>query len=235
MSTLIYTDGSSRGNPGPGGWGTVIQTGSRVVELGGREASTTNNRMELMAAISALDWVRAYADSSDDITVRCDSKYVIQGITSWVKGWQRNGWITAGKQEVGNKDLWEGLLAATRGLKVTWDHVDGHAGVPGNERCDEIATGFADQDPPALYVGDASSYTIDLSVRASAAGLAQKKKKSSSSSVKAYSYLSVVDGKFQRHATWAECEARVKGVRGARFKKSVSAEDEREIARSWGF
>lgn len=232
MSTLIYTDGSSRGNPGPGGWGTVIHAGSRVVELGGREANTTNNRMELMAAIRALDWVRAYGDSADDITVRCDSKYVIQGITSWVKGWQRNGWVTAGKQEVGNRDLWEALVSAAKGLAISWDHVDGHAGVPGNERCDEIATGFADQTPPALYAGDASAYTIDLTVRSTGAA---KKAKPSSSKDKAYSYLSVVDGKLERHATWAQCEARVKGVRGARFKKSISIEDEREIARSWGF
>lgn len=233
MSTLIFTDGSSRGNPGPGGWGAVVQTESRVIELGGREDHTTNNRMELAAAIGALEWVKANADSNDAITVRCDSKYVVQGITAWVFGWQRNGWMTAAKQEVGNKDLWERLMKAANGLRITWDRVDGHSGVPGNERCDEIATGFADKEAPALYDGEASSYSIDLTVRASAEGSEKKKKKSSSA--KAYSYLSLVDGKLLVHKTWAECEARVKGVRGTRFKKSISAEDEREIARSWGF
>lgn len=247
MKTItIFTDGSSRGNPGPGGWGAVIQADSRVMELGGHEGHTTNNRMELAAAIGALEWVRRHAGGhgvdggvagdSGDIIVRCDSKYVVQGITAWVFGWQRNGWMTAAKQEVGNKDLWERLMKAANGLSITWDRVDGHAGVPGNERCDEIATGFADGQPPALYDGDSSAYAVDLSVRASAEGSEKKKeKKSSSSKTKAYSYLSLVDGKLRRHATWAECEAHVKGVRGTRFKKSVSAEDEREIARSWGF
>jgi ribonuclease HI len=234
MSTIIYTDGSSRGNPGPGGWGAVVCDGDRVVELGGREDRTTNNRMELKAVISALEWMQRNSEAKAGIVVRSDSKYVIQGITAWVFGWQRNGWMTAGKKEVENRDLWEDLILATMGLKIEWDRVSGHAGVPGNERCDEIATGFADKDLPSLYDGSAKAYTIDLSVRESAAGSAEKKKKSSSSA-KAYSYLSLVGGKLEIHKTWAECEARVKGVKGTRFKKSISAADEREIAKSWGF
>ncbi|MFA6158697.1 MAG: ribonuclease HI [Candidatus Paceibacterota bacterium] len=234
MKTIIYTDGSSRGNPGPGGWGSVVCDGERVIELGGRESRTTNNRMEIVAAIGALEWMQGNSASRSGITVRSDSKYVVQGITAWVFGWQRNGWITAGKKEVENRDLWERLVTATRGLSIEWNRVDGHAGVPGNERCDEIATGFADNQSPSLYDGVASSYTIDLSVRASVTGT-EKKKKSSSSSIRAYSYLSLVDGRLEKHKTWAECEARVKGVRGTKFKKSVSADDERDIARSWGF
>lgn len=233
MSIRIFTDGSSRGNPGPGGWGAIIDLGDRVVELGGRENRTTNNRMELTAALEALSWARSH--SHRDATVFCDSKYVINGITSWIHGWQRNGWITSGKKEVENRDLWQALLAASAPLSLVWKHVDGHAGVPANERCDEIATSFADEEKVELYDGPAKLYGVDLSITAATAGAKAAKgaKKSSSKSQPAYSYLSLVDGALEKHATWAECEKRVKGVRGAKFKKSTSAEDEQAIIDEW--
>lgn len=224
----IFTDGSSRGNPGPGGWGAIIRTSLHVTELGGREADTTNNRMELSAAINALTRV-CENGTEEGVILQSDSKYVIKGITEWISGWQKNGWITAGKKEVGNRDLWEALFAATRNLQIEWRYVEGHAGHPGNERCDEIATSFADNNPVSLYKGPRNKYPIDLDAEP-AAKIAAKKKPSSA---KAFSYLSLVAGELRIHKTWAECEARVKGVKGARFKKSVSKEDEESIRKEW--
>lgn len=226
----IFTDGSSRGNPGPGGWGAIVRTSKEVKELGGREDHTTNNRMELSAAINAL----IYVDENDiegEIVLQTDSKYVINGITSWVKGWQMNGWKTGAKKDVENRDLWEALDFASRGLKIEWRYVQGHAGHSGNERCDEIATSFADKAGAELYHGPASKYPVDLDAKPSASAV---KKSKSSSGLKAYSYLSLVDGEFHIDKTWAECEKRVKGKKGARFKKSLSAEEERAIIREWG-
>jgi len=230
MSITAFTDGSSRGNPGPGGYGAIVRTEKLVVELGGREEPTTNNRMEILAAISALEWIRLEKMEKENIAVNSDSKYVIQGITSWVFGWQRNGWKTAAKEDVVNRDLWERLSRAAHGLKINWVYVKGHAGHPGNERCDDIATSCADMTDPHLYTGPRDLYTIDLDAKPTSA-LASKKK---SSSAKAFSYLSFVDGILEIHKTWAECEARVKGVKGAKFKKSVSKEDEEEIRKGWG-
>ncbi|HEU0080563.1 MAG TPA: ribonuclease HI [Candidatus Paceibacterota bacterium] len=229
MSIAIYTDGSSRGNPGPGGWAAIIRDQASVFELGGREDHTTNNRMELMAAIQALRAVRTHK-LSGPILLQSDSKYVIQGITTWVQGWQKNGWMTRGKKEVGNRDLWEALSAAASGLDIEWRYVEGHAGHPGNERCDEVATAFADRAAVDLYAGPRGRYPVDLDA-APTPGAAAKKKRSSS--VPAYSYLSYVDGVLEKHKAWKDCEARVKGVKGAKFKKATSADDEGEIIRSW--
>ncbi len=225
---MIFTDGSSRGNPGPGGWGAIVRTDKEVVELGGREAHTTNNRMELSAAIGAL---KAIGPAAGAIILQTDSKYVIKGITGWVAGWKRNGWKTTAKKDVENRDLWEVLAAEAEGLAIEWRYVQGHAGHPGNERCDEIATMFADDAEPDLYKGARSRYTIDLDA-APIPGTAKKKK--SSSSIPAYSYLSLVDGVLQIDKTWKACEARVKGVRGAKFKKSTSAQNEKDIIKEWG-
>ena len=233
MSITIFTDGSSRGNPGPGGFAAIVRTEKEVFELGGREAHTTNNRMELLGAIEALTLIVQKKLGGEKILLQSDSKYVIQGITSWVFGWKRNGWITAGKKEVGNRDLWERLSDLTTGLTIEWKYVEGHAGHPGNERCDEIATMCADGVAVDLYAGARDNYPVDLDALPTAGAKAAKAKKKSSS-LKAYSYLSLVDGTLQIHKTWAECEARVKGVRGARFKKSVSASDEAEIRKEWG-
>jgi ribonuclease HI len=229
MSIRIFTDGSSRGNPGPGGWGAIVDDGVLIRELGGREDHTTNNRMELMAAISALESLAGHSDT-EKVTVYLDSKYVAQGITGWVAGWKRNGWKTVGKKDVGNRDLWEMLDRAASRFSIEWKYVQGHAGHPGNERCDEIATGFADKAEVHLYSGPRQKYTIDLDAAPSLQAVSKKK----SSSAKAYSYLSLVDGILETHKTWPECEARVKGVKGAKFKKSISPEDEQQIIKEWG-
>lgn len=237
---LIYTDGSSRGNPGPGGWGAIVATDDHVVELGEGEHHTTNNRMELKAAIAGLSFVRDLG-SSFSIDVYTDSSYVLNGITKWVFGWQKNGWMNTKKEEVINRDLWQELVLVVSDLKMSgcsieWRYAAGHAGIPGNERADEIATLCADKMPPKLFNDIRSAYNIDLALTlGDEKKLAAKKTKSKSKSTgKAYSYLSLVNGKVMRDTTWAECEKRVKGVPGAKFKKSTSADDEKVILRAWG-
>lgn len=154
MPITIFTDGSSRGNPGPGGFGAIVISDDKVIELGARENHTTNNRMELGSAICALNSV----DSSDSITLYSDSQYVIKGITEWIQGWIAKGWRNSQKKAVLNQDLWEELLAATQGKQILWKFVKGHADTPGNVRCDEIATMFADGENVALYNGPRENY-----------------------------------------------------------------------------
>lgn len=155
---IIYTDGSSRGNPGPGGWGAIVASEDKVKEIGGREAETTNNRMEMTACIKALELIEA----KDQATIFCDSAYVVKGITEWIFGWQKNNWKTANKKPVENQDLWLELLKATEGKNLEWRIIPGHAGIQGNERCDEIATSFADEKKIHLYEGDRNKYQIKL-------------------------------------------------------------------------
>jgi ribonuclease HI len=255
---IIFTDGASKGNPGPGGWGAIIahiniQTNvdegstdmSQVFELGGGERNTTNNRMEMMAVIDALTYVfKNFKIKDQKIILYLDSSYVLKGATKWVRGWQESGWITKGKSEVLNKDLWEKvalLMAQKESDNIEWKLLSGHVGIAGNERADEIATGFAavsvgasagasSGSAPKLFSGPFSEYKIDiLNISHDFAKKAAKKKSSSRSSAKAYSYISMVKGIIKTHATWAECEARVKGVSGSRFKKATSPEEEKEI------
>ena len=135
-----YTDGACSGNPGPGGWGALLiaRDGDKVVktrDLCGGEPDTTNNRMELLAAINALEAL----ERASALTVITDSSYVKNGVTTWIHGWKRNGWRTASKKPVKNVDLWQRLETATARHEVTWEWVKGHAGHPENERADELA------------------------------------------------------------------------------------------------
>lgn len=135
-----YTDGACSGNPGPGGWGVLMRAmeGDRIVrerELNGGEPQTTNNRMELMAAISALEALKA----PSKLTIVTDSNYVKDGITKWIHGWKKNGWKNASKKPVKNAELWQRLDEATRRHQITWEWIRGHAGHPENERADELA------------------------------------------------------------------------------------------------
>jgi ribonuclease HI len=132
---VVYTDGACSGNPGPGGWGVILTAGDHVKELKGGEAHTTNNRMELMAAISALEALKR----SCIVDIHTDSQYLRNGIMSWIHGWKRNGWRTADKSPVKNVDLWKRLDAALSEHKVQWHWVKGHAGHAMNERADELA------------------------------------------------------------------------------------------------
>ena len=131
----IFTDGACSGNPGPGGWGAVLRYGEAEKELNGGEALTTNNRMELLAAISALNALKAACD----IDLYTDSKYVMDGISKWIHGWKRNGWRTADKKPVKNGELWQALDEAGQRHTIRWHWVKGHAGHPENERADELA------------------------------------------------------------------------------------------------
>jgi ribonuclease HI len=154
--TNLYTDGACSGNPGPGGWGTVayFDDGS-CHELGGRDGATTNNRMEMQAAISALQFF-ASTKQTGQCVLYTDSEYLIKGITQWVKGWKKKGWKTAAGKDVLNQDLWEKLdlvnnqVQAQTKVPVSWQHVRGHSGNAGNERCDTIARGFSSGQPPHL-------------------------------------------------------------------------------------
>jgi ribonuclease HI len=134
-SVTIYTDGACRGNPGPGGWGAVLIAGSHEKELKGGELTTTNNRMELTAAIRAL----AALNRPCDVVLYTDSEYVRKGITEWLSQWKRRDWLTAEKKPVKNVDLWQALEREIERHTIEWRWVKGHAGVPGNERADRLA------------------------------------------------------------------------------------------------
>ena len=135
----MATDGACKGNPGPGGWGVVIRSGTAERELSGGEAVTTNNRMELTAAIRGLEALKRPCR----VTLSTDSRYVMDGLTKWLAGWQRNGWRTAARQPVKNADLWQELVAAAAPHRIDWRWVRGHAGHPENERADRLASDAA--------------------------------------------------------------------------------------------
>ncbi len=191
----------------------IIADGKKVLEMGGRVEATTNNRMELMAAIEALKNI----SKDEEVELRTDSKYVIKGITEWIENWKINGWKTANKKPVENQDLWERLLSQVEGKSVDWRYVEAHAGVPGNERVDEIAQNFARGGKPDLYSGGRAGYKVDLEI------------------VEAQEpfYVSLVSGVWSRHHSWKECQAVVKGVTGARFKKVNSEREAKELEKNW--
>lgn len=156
---IIYTDGAARGNPGPAGWAAVVifhddklkvKSGKlKVVEIGGRVEHATNNQMELTAAIEALKFLKQKRISGQ-IEIISDSKYVILGITEWIFNWMRKNWRSASKKRVMNRELWEELDKFTEKFKLKWTYVEGHNGDKYNDRADEIATSFADNEPVKL-------------------------------------------------------------------------------------
>lgn len=182
---------------------------------------TTNNRMELTAAIEALRTLHARFPSAEGATVYSDSSYLVNGITTWVKGWQKNNWKNSQKEDVLNRDLWEALIEATAGKDIEWKHVRGHAGHDANERCDDIATGFADNLPPKLYDGPRADYSFSVATDRI------------SSEKGTPLYLSLVGDEVKRHATWKECEARVKGQPGAKFKKVFGEIEAARVIKIW--
>ena len=234
-STIIFSDGACTGNPGPGGWGAIVVTpDGKVRELGGGEAQTTNNQMELMGTIKALRSIKTPPDSP--IAIYTDSTYVIRGITQWISGWRKRGWKNSEGKPVSNQPLWEELLRETMRLKPTeieWKYVRGHTGVPGNERCDEIAVDYAKGRWVDLFEGSILKYSIaihDIPENTELPEMRTAEKKAEP----AFSYLSYQGGVVHRHKTWAECERRVKGQSGARFKKAKSLQDEGGILQAWG-
>ncbi len=235
---FIYSDGACSGNPGPGGWSAVILfPEGRVRELGGGERPTTNNRMEMLGAIAALSAVR---DRPERVKLYTDSGLLINGITSWIHAWKRKDWLTVGGKPVMNRDLWERLdaLAQARKGRLAWGHVKGHAGHELNERCDVIAVAFSHNASIALYDGPAVGCGYSL-LEPEAHHLHKAAPRGASHSSKPAAkkggyYLSFVGGLVERHVTWPQCQARVHGVSGARFKKVASAEEERALLEQWG-
>ena len=148
MDTVeIFTDGACKGNPGPGGWGAILRMGDHEKELCGSEPGSTNNRMEMMAAIAALEALKRPCK----VILTTDSTYVRDGITKWIHGWKKNGWRTAAKKPVKNAELWQRLDAAAKRHEIDWRWVKGHAGHPENERADESATREAELEAESSY------------------------------------------------------------------------------------
>lgn len=222
---LIFTDGSSRGNPGPGGWGYILAHAGHVWEGAGHEKRTTNNRMEIMAALEALSAL----PRGGSATVVTDSSYLANGASKWLVGWRRKGWKTATGGDVKNADLWERMNEVLEGRTVSWRLVLGHAGVPANHRCDELATVAADGGKNDLYDGPAAGYPVSLEAPAPGA----QTRSGGADGKRAHSYLSMVDGEIKRHFNWPDCERRVRGVPAARYRKTYSAEEEASLVESW--
>ncbi len=216
-----------------GGSEPVPVAAALLVELGGGEARTTNNRMEIRAALEALKTLAAHAGPLRVVT---DSSYMIDGLTKWLAGWRRKGWTTSTGSAVLNRDLWEELDAVVRARGssgVRWHRIPGHAGIPGNERCDKIAVAFSRGRDIELYGGPLEGYGWDLAKLPASGTPAPKGKERRKAPKGPGIYLSLLDGKLERHATWAECSARVHG-RPARFKKVCSVSEEVETLKAWG-
>jgi ribonuclease HI len=233
---IVFADGASSGNPGPGGWGAIVATpDGKVLELGGGERGVTNNRMELVAVIAAL---ARLSGVPGEVDVYTDSVYVIRGITQWIWAWRRRGWKTAEGEDVANPELWKRLsaLVAERGKEnpIGWKFVRGHSGIPGNERVDEIAVAFAQGRPPRLYQGPLLKYDVAIHDVPENTDVPEMRPREAPKAAP-FSYLSLLGNTPMRHASWADCERRVKGRSGAKFKKAMSAAEEAKILASWGF
>jgi ribonuclease HI len=223
----IFTDGAAKGNPGPGGYGAVLHVGDTIRELGAGKELTTNNEMELRAVVEAL---KVLPGAVEQAAIYTDSKYVVEGATSWVFGWQKNGWKTKADTDVLHKELWQELIVLLRAVEVEWHKVPGHVGIIGNERADTIASDYGAGKTVTLYTGPRSGYDLPIEdVSYDEAAATKRSEARKRQAAKAFSYVSALDGVVETHGTWAECEARVKGKPGAKFKKALSANEEQEI------
>jgi ribonuclease HI len=229
----IYTDGASRGNPGKGGWAAILMTDKEAVEIAGRKDNATNNQMELEAVIQSLTLAtkkyKGYA-----IVLHADSAYVLNGINSWLDGWVRNNWITVTtKKPVENKAQWQTLLklrdALGRNLHLV--KVAGHSGHDFNDRCDELAVAAALDKKQTLFKGKYTQYIGYLADNPPKSPA--KKPGASSKKQAAYSYVSLVGGKVHVDKTWAACEKRVKGAKGAKYKKVFSKAEETDLVQDY--
>ena len=233
---IAFTDGSSRGNPGAGGYGAVaLFPDSLVKEWGGYANNTTNNKMELMAVIALIEGL---VGSKDVLVIYTDSQYVLNGITKWIHGWKKNNWITSTKTEVLNRDLWERLDTAVNEYKLTGKvklvHVPGHSGLAGNEQADKIATEYADNKKYKLYEGSFSAYGLDIrNTVIDEEKMLKRSKQKKRSRGKAYSYVSCVSGEVFVDKEWKVCESRVKGKKGVKFKKALTKNEEFALIKEW--
>lgn len=238
MKTIvIYSDGACSGNPGPGGWGTIVGLPDKnVIELGGGLSRTTNNQMELQGLIEGLKLVKDM--SCDEVRYYTDSSYVLNGVMRWIKGWASRGWKNSEGKDVANKEYWQklqALLIHFPDKKIKWNYVRGHTGVYGNERCDEIAVAFSQNTFVDLFQGSNSSYGFDIFEVPTTEPIPDNnfKKKDASTGV-AY-YLSLKNGVLERHKTWPECEQRVKGQPNVKFKKVKNQAEEDVVLKGWGY
>lgn len=223
---IIFTDGAAKGNPGPGGYGAVLSLSDSVLEIGVRKDLTTNNEMELMAVVEALKQV---PDEIKNVEIYTDSKYVVEGATAWTFGWSKNGWKTKTGSDVLHRELWQELTDLLKKISIVWHKVPGHVGIIGNERADTIASNFGDKKAVSLYNGPKADYGYDIeNVEYDEAEAAKRSEARKRQSLKAYSYVSLVNGEVKVHQSWSECEVRVKGQK-ARFKKALSAAEEEQI------
>ena len=226
----LYTDGASRGNPGPGGWGAIIIGEKNAVELAGAKNPATNNQMELEAVIQGLRYIQ---EQSPDATValHADSRYVLNGIEKWLDGWVRKGWVTMAKKPVENRDQWEQLLTLRDhfGKKLKLVKVDGHSGHLYNDRCDELAVMAALNKKPHLFEGNITEYDMYLKENPPTS---EKKSPSKAKTGPAYSYVSLVGGSVYADKDWATCEKRVKG-KNAKFKKVFSKTEETNLIQDY--
>jgi ribonuclease HI len=214
---VAYTDGSCLGNPGPGGWGIrLLYPDGKVEEFGAAVPHTTNNQMELQAAIAALERLGHLSH----LTVYTDSRYVIDGLTKWLANWRRRGWKTATGEAVKNRALWQQLAQLTH-PDIHWHHVRGHRGNPNNERVDDIARTFASGQTPQLFcgrLGEPEDPVQDVvTPRAVHAGRVAARRPSSR--FPKPQYVSIIRGDVVMDHDWPSCEARVRGVAGAKYKK----------------
>lgn len=230
---VVFTDGACSGNPGPGGWASILAyPEGKIHELGGQGEHTTNNKMEIMGVLQAL---RALQSDKRTVVIYTDSTYVIRGATQWLFGWKRKGWINSEGVAVSNRELWEEMdrvLAKRPKGSVEWKYCRGHRGVPGNERCDEIAVKMSQRKWADLYQGPLVGYGVAIYDLPENEPLPEMKPNQPKAA--AFSYLSFVAGKVRRHRTWASCERVTKGQSGAKFKKAMSASEEPEILKAWG-
>ena len=249
-TVYIFTDGACSRNPGPGGYGSILYfSDGKVKELGGAFSNTTNNQMEMMAILESLKVLTK--EEPTNIRVYTDSMYCINGITKWMFGWKRNNWKTREEKNVLNKNLWQSIDLMLSKLSepsefstvqstVKWFHVPAHSNFMPNERVDQIAVAFSKNKHFTLYQGDYKNYNVDLfkDIKKVEDGNFKKSFSNSFSNSnkgkKAYSYVSRVYGVVQVHKTWSECEARVKGQSGVKFRKALSANEEKKLIKDFG-
>ena len=224
---VAYTDGACLGNPGPGGWGVrILYADGTVCELGGRAAATTNNRMELQAAIAALQVLH----TNHQVAIFTDSRYVIDGLTKWLPAWRRRGWVTLTNTPVKNRDLWMTLEGLSHS-GVRWQHVYGHRGDPNNERADTIARACAAGTCPPLFCGQSGAPDDPVVVPAatplpprSVSATPARSPVPTRAPGRAY-YVSIVHGTAAIDMDWPACAARVRGVSGAQYRKVRTPEE----------
>ena len=234
-SYLLFTDGACSGNPGKGAWAFVaihLETNlgdSEVIEGADFSDQTTNNKMELTAVLKAIEWLAER--KFDEAVIWTDSKYVQEGLSSWIYGWQRNNWVTKEGNPVSNQELWKHALTLEKSLGVTWkkirlERLPGHHGILGNERCDQLARECIANEFASTYQGPLKNHPFGMDMLKTSPDKVQN--------LGEFWYISLVAGEAKRHKTWPECEAYVRGKKSAKFKKVYSIQEESLILKGWG-